>query len=242
MYAARVLEIRNLHAGYEYLEVLKGVDLTLEQGRIGVLLGPNGAGKSTLIKAIFNLVKVTGGDIRFYGENLRDLHTHDLLAHGITYVPQGRINFGMLTVEENLRMGAVRLPEQKDIEHHIARIFAQFPVLKEKCKEYAFRLSGGQQQQLALGRALMMMPKLLLLDEPSLGLAPKLVKEIFVTIKRMNQEFGTSILVVEHNLKSVVDIADQCFVMVQGKIVKSGSASELKDSSVLQKVFVGAFE
>lgn len=245
MYAACVLEIRNLHAGYEDLEVLKGVDLILEQRKIGVLLGPNGAGKSTLIKAIFNLVKITKGDIRFYGENLRDLYTHDLLAHGITYVPQGRINFGMLTVEENLLMGLTLSPTlslKRERENHMERIFAQFPVLKEKRKEYAFRLSGGQQQQLALGRALMMMPKLLLLDEPSLGLAPKLVKEIFVTIKRINQEFGISILVVEHNIKSVVDIADQCFVMVQGKIVKSGPASALKDSSVLQKVFVGKFD
>lgn len=240
-----MLTITNLHAGYEDLEVLKGVDLTLEQGMIGVLLGPNGAGKSTLIKAIFNLVQVTKGDIQFYKENLRNLPTHDLLGHGITYVPQGRINFGMLTVEENLLMGLTLSPAlslKRERENHMGRIFKQFPVLREKRKEYAFRLSGGQQQQLALGRALMTMPKLLLLDEPSLGLAPKLVKEIFITIKRINQEFGTSILVVEHNLKSVLNIADRCFVMVQGKIVKQGAASELKNSSVLQKVFVGKFD
>lgn len=237
-----MLTITDLHAGYENLEVLKGVDLTLEQGQIGVLMGPNGAGKSTLIKAICNLVRVTKGSIRLYEENLRDLLTHDLVDHGIAYVPQGRVNFGMLTVEENLRMGAVRLREQKDVGRHLERIFAQFPVLKEKRVEYAFRLSGGQQQQLALGRALMTMPKLLLLDEPSLGLAPKIVKEIFKKVKEIKQEFGTSILVVEHNIKSVLNIADRCFVMVQGTIVKHGAASELKDSNVLQKVFVGAFE
>lgn len=244
MYAARVLEIKNLHAGYEDLEVLKGVDLTLEQGTIGVLLGPNGAGKSTLIKAIFNLVRVTGGDIRFYGENLRHLATNDLLAHGITYAPQGRINFGMLTVEENLLMGLTLSGalSRRERENHMGRIFKQFPVLQEKRKEYAFRLSGGQQQQLALGRALMTMPKLLLLDEPSLGLAPKLVKEIFATIKRINQEFGTSILVVEHNIKSVINIADRCFVMVQGKIIKHGEAAQLKEANVLQNVFIGKFD
>lgn len=229
-----MLKVSHLNAGYEDLKVLKDVNLELEKGKIGVLMGPNGAGKSTLLKSIFNLVKMDSGDITFDSVTLAGLPTHILLARGIAYVPQGKINFGTLTVEENLAVA--------NKNGDFAKVFQQFPVLQERRKELAFRLSGGQQQMLALGRAMVTAPKLLLLDEPSLGLSPKLVKEVFAQIRRINQQFRTTILIVEHNLKSALDIADFGYVMVQGQVVAADTAKNLKTSPVLQKVFVGEFE
>lgn len=235
-----MLKITKLNAGYEDLLVLKDVSLELEPGTISVLMGPNGAGKSTLIKSIFDLAKVTSGKIKFLEEDITHLPTHDLLELGIAYVPQGKINFDTLTVEENLLMGAHQLRHKEVIAKNLGQIYQQFPVLKTKRDQYAFALSGGQQQMLALGRAMINLPKLLLLDEPSLGLSPKLVKETFARIKSINEELGITILIVEHNLKSAFHIADQGFVLFNGKLVSSGSAEALAKSKILDKVFVGA--
>lgn len=230
-----MLKISNLNAGYEDLQVLKDINLELLPGSISVLMGPNGAGKSTLLRAVFNLVSASSGKIFFDGTDITYLPVHEHLGRGIALVPQGRVNFGILTVRENL------LIINRDLER-LAKVFAEFPILEEKQRQYAFSLSGGQQQLLAIARALMGEPKLLLLDEPSLGLSPKLVKEIFRKIGQIKADFHVTILIVEHNLKSVLGIADFGYVMVSGEIIAADSCENLRRSEVLKKVFVGAYE
>ncbi len=237
-----MLKISQLNAGYEDLQVLKDASLELPAGKIGVLMGPNGAGKSTLLKSIFNLVKVTSGSIQFSGEELVGLPTHSLLLKAIAYVPQGKINFSTLTVQENLNISFLPLTKGESAARRQEGVYSQFPVLKDRRREFAFKLSGGQQQMLALGRAIMTTPKLLLLDEPSLGLSPKLVKEVFAKVHEINEKFGTTTLIVEHNIKSVLDIAHMGYIMVGGQVIAAAAAENLKQSPVLQKVFVGEFE
>lgn len=237
-----LLEIHRLNAGYDDLQVLKDVDVSLDTGGITVLMGPNGAGKSTLLKSIFNLTSITGGRITFDGEDITRGAPHELLAKGIAFVSQGRINFGALSVRDNLLMGLYNFKNKIEIENKIKEVYNQFSVLKEKQYGYAFTLSGGEQQMLAMGRALMSSPRLLLLDEPSLGLSPKLVKEVFKMIKEIRDHFHTTILIVEHNLKSLMDIADDGYVMVQGEIVAHDRCEVLKKSDIMKKVFVGTLE
>jgi branched-chain amino acid transport system ATP-binding protein len=237
-----ILAIKNLKAGYQDVPVLNDVDMELVQNKIGILMGPNGAGKTTLLKSIFNQDDITGGKIIFEDKDITKLPTHRLLEMGIAYVPQGRINFSDLTVEENLLMGAYHLEDKEVINKNIAKIYEEFPDLKVKKHQLAYALSGGQQQMLAIGRALVNRPRLLLLDEPSLGLSPKLVKEAFAKIKEINQKFGTTILIVEHNIKSVLEIADFAFIMVDGQIEAHGDAQEIKKSDIMKKVFLGTFD
>lgn len=182
-----MLTISKLYGGYGDLPVLKDVSIDLEPGSITVLMGPNGAGKSTLLKSIFNLADVTAGSIEFLEEPITGLPTHSLIELGIAYVPQGKINFGTLSVEDNLLIGAYHISDAEVIAANLEQVYDEFPVLKHKRNEYAFSLSGGQQQMLAIGRALMNLPKLLLLDEPSLGLSPKLVKQTFKTLGSINE-------------------------------------------------------
>lgn len=240
-----MLRITKLNAGYEDLPVLKNISLELEVGAISVLMGPNGAGKSTLIKSVFNLAKVNSGKIAFREAqidkyiDITGLPTHDLLELGIAYVPQGKINFDTLTVEENLLIGAEHIESKEVAEKNLTQVYNEFPWLQKKKDEYAFALSGGQQQMLALGRALMNLPRLLLFDEPSLGLSPKLVKETFARIKEINESLDTTILIVEHNLKSVFDITDYGYVLMDGELVGQGTPQVLKKSKILDKVFVG---
>lgn len=237
-----ILEIKNLKANYGDIPVLQEVSLELEQDKIGILMGPNGAGKTTLLKSIFNQTDIKAGQIIFEGKDITNLPTHQLLELGIAYVPQGRINFSDLTVEENLLMGAYHLEDKEVIKQNIAKIYDEFPDLLAKKKQLAFSLSGGQQQMLAIGRALVNRPRLLLLDEPSLGLSPKLVKETFAKIKEINQKFDTTILIVEHNIKSVLEMADYGYIMVEGKIEAQDEASKLKNSPIMKKVFLGVFD
>ena len=245
-----MLEIRKLTAGYQDVPVLRELSLTLHPNSISVLMGPNGAGKSTLLKSIFNLVNVTGGAITYNGEELTGLPADRLLAKGIAYVPQGKVNFSALTVGENLRVPSTALGAgfrsafrvAPGITENIERVLTVFPELREKLKARAYTLSGGQQQMLAMARALVAEPKLLLLDEPSLGLSPKLVQETFRHIQRINQELGTTILLVEHNIKSVIDIADYGFILVDGQLAAADTTAALRHSDILQKVFVGTFE
>lgn len=234
-----MLKITKLNSGYEDLQVLKDVTLELQTGTISVLMGPNGAGKSTLIKSVCNISKVNSGKIEFFEKDITRLPTHSLLELGIAYVPQGKVNFDTLTVEENLLIGAEHIESKAVVKQNLTHIYETLPDLKKKGHEYAFSLSGGQQQMLAIGRALMNLPKLLLLDEPSLGLSPKLVKEVFAKIKQIREKFGTTILIVEHNLKSVLSIADYGFVLVNGKLIAHGSPQELKQTDILDRVFVG---
>lgn len=237
-----ILTINNLSAGYGDIQILKDITLTLKPGTLSVLMGPNGAGKSTLLKSIFNITNVTNGTVTLFGEDITGLAPHALLKKGVAFVSQGKVNFGMLSVQDNLLLGAHHEKDKKIIATRLAEVYKQFPVLEEKKKELAYGLSGGQQQMLAIGRALMSAPKLLLMDEPSLGLAPKLVKEVFATIKDIRDSFDTTILIVEHNIKSLFDIADDGYVLVQGELVAHDTCANLKDSDIMKKVFVGEFE
>lgn len=238
-----ILEIKNLSAGYNDLTVLKAVNLRLEKGTITVLMGPNGAGKSTVFKSIYGNTNIIGGEIFFKGKKVDTSSPHELLKMGIALVPQGRVNFGALTVRENLQMGARLVRSNKpEFEDRLVRVFSQFPALKNKENEFAFSLSGGQQQMLAIARALMGAPELLLLDEPSLGLSPKLVKEMFFHIKNIRDTFGTTILIIEHNLKSLMNVADYGCVLVQGEVILHGSCAVLKNAEVMREIFVGKFD
>lgn len=237
-----MLKISNLNAGYADLPVLKDVSLELPSGTMSVLMGPNGAGKSTLLKSIFNLTTVTSGSVWFEGLDITGWPAHKLLSLGIAFVPQGKVNFGALTVRENLELGAHAINNKIEVTERLVKIFEQFPMLLEKERSLAYTLSGGQQQMLAIGRALMSAPKLLLMDEPSLGLAPKLVKEVFQKIREIKEAFGATILIVEHNLKSLLDVADYGFVLVQGEIVAHERCSVLKHLPIMREVFVGKLE
>lgn len=237
-----MLKISNLNAGYKDLQVLRDVSLELPIGSISVLMGPNGAGKSTLIKSIYNLTKIISGHIELAGVDITRLSAYKLLHEGIAYVPQGKVNFGVLNVRDNLLLGAHHIKDKNYLNKKLMEIFEQFPVLKTKQKQYAFCLSGGEQQMLAIGRALMSSPKLLLMDEPSLGLAPKLVKELSKKIVEIRDHFDTTILVVEHNLKSIMDVADYGYILVQGEIITHNKCSILKNSEIMEKVFVGKLD
>ena len=232
-----MLKINNLHAGYDKIEILKGVNIDVKNNEIIALIGPNGAGKSTLLKSIFNLCNIYSGEIIFKDKNITKLQTYELIHEGISYVPQGRQIFRELTVKENLEMGAFIL-DKEVMKRNIKDVFTKFPFLKEKRNEYAINLSGGQQQLLAIGRALMQNPQLLLLDEPSLGLSPKSMKEMFNKIKEINKE-GVSIIIVEQNAKQSVEIADRTYILEDGKIALNGGKEILKNKKLKDIYFGG---
>jgi branched-chain amino acid transport system ATP-binding protein len=232
-----MLTIKNLHAGYGNFEVLKGVDISVKPNEIVALIGPNGAGKSTVIKSIFNIAQVTEGEITFKDRIINNLRTHELMEIGISYVNQGRINFKNLSVRENLEIGADLVHDSGIIEKNLDMVYKKFPVLKERESDLAYGLSGGQQQMLALGRALMQQPSLLLLDEPSLGLSPILQKELFNTIIKLRDD-GISLLVVEQNAKKAIEIADRTYLLEDGKIVLEGG-KEMLEFDEIKNVYLG---
>ncbi len=234
----KMLQIKNLHSGYGELEVLKGINLEVKEKEIVALIGPNGAGKSTVIKSVFNMANVREGIINFNGKNIRKLKAHKLISYGISYVPQGRIIFSNLTVKENLEIGAELINDKEEIKKRFNLIYKKFPILKERENTLAYTLSGGQQQMLALGRALMQKPKLLLLDEPSLGLSPILQKELFLTIKNLRDE-KISILIVEQNAKKAIEIADRTYLLEDGKIVLEGSGKFILKHKKIKEVYLG---
>lgn len=233
---APLLKITNLKAGYGKLQILKGIDMAIQEGKIAIVIGPNGSGKSTAVKSLFGLTTNFAGSIRFNGEELLGLATHNIVAKGIAYVPQGRLVFDALTVEENLDMGAFLIPKER-ITKRKEEVFTIFPILKEKRKQQASFLSGGQQQMLSMGRALMQKPKLLLLDEPSLGLDPKTQQLIFKTIQRVNKE-GTTVLMVEQNARQALAICDKAYVIEQGSIAATGG-KELAKKKRIQELYLG---
>ena len=232
-----MLSIKNLDAGYEGLEVLKQINLKIKPNEIIAFIGPNGAGKSTIIKSIFDIADITKGKIIFKGKDITKLKTHELIEVGISFVTQGKINFSNLTVKENLEIGANMIKDKEVIEKNLKAVYEKFPVLKEKRHDLAFTLSGGQQQMLALGRALMQTPALLLLDEPSLGLSPKLQKETFKMIKKLKDD-GISILIVEQNAKKAIEIADRTYLLEDGKIVLKGDSEIIKHEKI-KNVYLG---
>ena len=232
-----MLDIKNLNSGYGELRVLEGVDISVDVNQIVALIGPNGAGKSTVLKSIFNIANVTKGKILFKEKDITDLETHELLEIGVSYVPQGKINFGNLTVKENLEIGSEMLRDKAVIRKNMNLVFRKFPVLKERRNQLAYGLSGGQQQMLALGRALMQNPTLLLLDEPSLGLSPKLQKELFETVKSLRAE-GISILIVEQNAKKAIEIADKTYLLEDGRVALKGGKDIIKHEQI-KNVYLG---
>lgn len=233
--AAAILEIDDLRVNYGAVQALRGVSLGVKEGEIVALLGANGAGKSTLLRSIMNMVQIQKGDIRYYEKSLRRLKTNEIVQQGIALVPEGRGILSTMSVYENLELGAYHRKEWKgDVEH----IYGLFPILKERIKQNAGTLSGGEQQMLAIGRALLSKPKLLLLDEPSLGLAPKIIQNIFQLIKRIQGE-GISILLIEQNAHMALKVADRCYVLETGDIKMSGNADELANDEDLKKAYLG---
>lgn len=233
-----MLQIKNLQSGYNGMEILHGIDLEVKPGEIVAIIGPNGSGKSTTLKSIFNLCNIYSGKIEWKNKNITKLKTHEKIFEGISYVPQGRQVFRYLSVHENLEMGAFIMKDKELVKTNIKDVYEKFPFLKEKKDQYADTLSGGQQQMLAIGRALIQNPQLLLLDEPSLGLSPKAMKEIFEKIKEINKE-GVSIIIVEQNAKSAIEIADKTYILEDGKIALSGGKEILKDPKIKNIYFGG---
>ncbi len=217
---------------------MHGIDLAVEQGEIVTILGANGAGKSTTLMSISGLVKASEGSILYNGDDLTTLHAHDIVKKGVSQVPEGRRVFGTLTVQENLNLGAFTLTDKDKIAKNQDWIFSLFPRLNERREQLAGTLSGGEQQMLAIARALMGSPDLLLLDEPSLGLAPILVKSIFATIKEISQS-GVTILLVEQNARAALKLADRGYVMEVGRIVLEGRADDLLKNKEISKAYLG---
>jgi branched-chain amino acid transport system ATP-binding protein len=233
-----MLELREVEVAYGNIRALKGISLTVAEGELVTLIGANGAGKSTTLKAVSGLLRPIAGTIQYHGQPLDHLPTHQIVALGISHCPEGRHMFGGLTVAENLRLGAVQRHDQEGIGRDIGHIYEMFPVLRKRSAQLAGTLSGGEQQMLAIGRALMSRPKLLLLDEPSLGLAPILVGEIFDTIRQLKRE-GSTILLVEQNARVALDIADRAYVLETGRVTLQGLASELKHNPQVEHTYLG---
>ena len=233
-----LLEVENVHTYYGQIHALKGVSLTVDQGEIVTLIGANGAGKSTLLKTTSGLLRPCGGSIRLNGEDLTQYPPHEIVAKGVVQVPEGRRVFGRLTVTENLEMGAFAISDQKLIKKNLERVFNLFPRLKERYKQVSGTLSGGEQQMLAMGRALMANPHVLLMDEPSMGLAPVLVDSIFETIRQLHVG-GTTILLVEQNARMALQVADRGYVLQSGAVVLSDSAENLRQNEMVRKAYLG---
>ncbi|MGE5576150.1 MAG: ABC transporter ATP-binding protein [Syntrophothermus sp.] len=233
-----LLEIDDLHVYYGAIHAIKGITLEVEAGEIVTLIGANGAGKSTTLRTISGLQRARKGSIRFKDRDLGSLAPHQIVAAGISQVPEGRRVFANLTVKENLEMGAYRRTDRVGIQKDMKRVFELFPRLEERQKQQAGTLSGGEQQMLAIGRGLMSNPSLMLLDEPSMGLAPLLVKEIFSIIKEINAA-GTTILLVEQNAHMALSIASKGYVLETGQIVLSGKASDLANNEQVKKAYLG---
>lgn len=233
-----MLKLDQVQAGYGSIEVLKGVSLEVPERSIVTLLGANGAGKTTTVRTITGLTSSSGGTIEFDGKRIEKLSPDHMVGRGLALVPQGRMLFPELSVDENLQLGAYTRKDTADIRADAEKAYAQFPILKEKFRQDAGTLSGGQQQMLAIARALMGRPKLLMLDEPSLGLAPRIVQEIFDTIVRIRQD-GCAILLVEQNANMALGISDHGHVMESGRITISGSAKELSCNPRVQQAYLG---
>ncbi len=232
-----MLRLERVTVSYGKIDALRGISLHVEQGEIVALIGANGAGKSTTLMAISHVVPLLSGSIFFGGRDIAALPAHEIVRMGISQVPEGRRIFSRMTVRENLEMGAY-LRDEKEQASELERTFTLFPVLAERSRQLGGTLSGGEQQMLAIGRALMSRPRLLLLDEPSLGLAPIIVSRIFKIISEINQQ-GTTILLVEQNAKAALRLANRAYVMETGKIVMEGKASSLANDPGIKKAYLG---
>jgi branched-chain amino acid transport system ATP-binding protein len=233
-----MLELRTITAGYGQFTALWDVSLRVAAGEAVAVVGPNGAGKTTLMRVISGLVPPRSGDLLFEGESLGGKPAHDIVAHGIAHVPEGRRIFPALTVTDNLKMGAFIPAARRAFRESLDRVYALFPVLAERRSQRAGSLSGGEQQMLAIGRALMSRPKLILLDEPSMGLAPVMVLRLFDLIRRVRQE-GYTILVVEQNVRQVLKLVDRAYLLEVGRIKMEGRADQLSEQDFVRKAYVG---
>ncbi len=233
-----MLEIKDLKVNYGGIEALKGIGFHVDAGEIVTLIGANGAGKSTTLRSIMSVVKPSGGSILFEGEDITTMDTQKVVDRGIVLVPEGRRVFPNLTVLENLRIGAYLRKDKEEIEQDIQHVYGLFPRLQERNWQEAGTLSGGEQQMLAVGRALMAKPRLIMMDEPSLGLAPLVVKDIFSIIRRINDE-GTTVLLIEQNANAALKIANRGYVMETGRITMTGSGQELLNDESVKQAYLG---
>jgi branched-chain amino acid transport system ATP-binding protein len=234
-----LLELENIHSYYGHIHALRGISLTVEEGEVVTLIGSNGAGKTTTLRSINGILPPREGRIIFRGEEIQGVPAHDMSSKGIAQSPEGRKIFSRMTVLENLEMGAYHRNDRKEIQDDMNRVYDLFSRLKEREKQEAGTMSGGEQQMLAIGRALMSRPKLLLLDEPSMGLAPVLVERIFQIIEEINRQ-GTTILLVEQNANVALDIATRGYVLETGEIVNAASAEKLRQDPKVREVYLGA--
>ncbi|MGE5129153.1 MAG: ABC transporter ATP-binding protein [Sphingomonadaceae bacterium] len=233
-----MLEVANLEAFYGQTQVLRGLSFTLEEGSVTAILGANGAGKTTTLRAICGMVR-TAGEMRFAGERIASRATESIVRYGIAHVPEGRGTFVRLTTEQNLRLGAYTRKDAAGVAEDLERVYRYFPRLKERRNQQAGTLSGGEQQMLAVGRALMMRPRLMLLDEPSFGLAPLLTEELFRILGAISRERQVSMLVVEQNASLALGIADHAYLLETGRIVMSGKAQDISRNESVRKAYLG---
>ena len=233
-----LLKVAGLHAAYGHTQVLHGIDFAMEKGAITALLGANGAGKTTTLRALCAMVK-TQGEIRLEGERIDGRATEDIVRRGVAHVPDGRGTFLNLSTEENLRLGAYTRKDRRAVEADLERVYGYFPRLRERRRQQAGTLSGGEQQMLAISRALMLAPKLMLLDEPSFGLAPLLVRELFEILRRINRQEQVSLLLVEQNAAMALELADSAYLIETGRVVLAGSAAELKRDDSVRRAYLG---
>jgi branched-chain amino acid transport system ATP-binding protein len=235
---APLLQVEHLHARYGWADVLHGISFVVEDGGITTILGANGAGKTTTLRAVCGMVR-TRGAIRFAGRRLDGRPTEEIVRLGIAHVPEGRGTFSQMTVEENLRLGAYCRRDPRGVAEDLEQIYQDLPVLRERRRQLAGTLSGGEQQMLALARALMSRPRLLLLDEPSLGLAPLVVQEIFEMVRAVNRQRGVSVLLVEQNAARALELADHAYLLETGRVVVAGPAQELRRDDAVRRAYLG---
>ena len=234
-----MLEVKNLSVSYGAIEAVKDISFTVNAGEIVSLIGANGAGKTTTLHTITGLVPAKSGSVMYNGVDLLKTHNNKIVTLGMAHIPEGRHVFTRMSVEENLEMGAFSLKDQSDLKKDLDMVYGLFPRLKERRNQKAVTLSGGEQQMLAMGRALMSHPKTILMDEPSMGLSPKLVKEIFSIIRKLHEQ-GITILLVEQNAKMALSIADRAYVLETGRITMEGDAKELLNNEQVRKAYLGA--
>jgi branched-chain amino acid transport system ATP-binding protein len=233
-----MLEVENVSAGYGMVQILWNVSFTIKEKEIVSIIGPNGAGKTTLVKTISGLLPAKTGTIRFNGENVEKLPPYEIVKKGMTLIPEGRDIFPRMTVDENVRLGAYTAKDKKKVVESKERVYEIFPVLKKKEKTLAQNLSGGEQQMLVIGRSLMADPQLLILDEPSLGLAPIIVEKVLDTLQMINED-GVSILLVEQNIRDSLNISNRAYVLEEGKIIIEGEGRELLNNYHIKEVYLG---
>jgi branched-chain amino acid transport system ATP-binding protein len=233
-----MLEVENVSAGYGMVQILWNVSFAMKEKEIVSIIGPNGAGKTTLVKTIAGLLRAKTGTIRFKGENVEKLPPYEIVKKGITMVPEGREIFPRMTVDENMRLGAYTIRDKNEVAESKERVYEIFPVLKKKEKVLAQTLSGGEQQMLVIGRSLMSNPQLLILDEPSLGLAPIIVEKVLDTLQKINED-GVTILLVEQNIRDSLNLANRAYVLEEGKIIIEGEGRELLNNDHIKEVYLG---